>query len=146
MALAATITVGSAFTGIAVPIAASVSGVGAGFAVYASAARTATPDGQEFELPRRARAGRFVVDVTAKTASPSVVFTISGVDRTSGKTYPLFTSAAVTSTGTTVLKVDSALAAATNVAKDTLPPVIRIQAVHGNSDSITYSVSGLVTG
>ncbi|KPI09928.1 hypothetical protein OV450_3419 [Actinobacteria bacterium OV450] len=91
------------------------------------------------------RVGHFVIDVTAVTSSPSVVFTVSGVDRASGQIYTLLASAAVTGTGTTVLRIDSALTGSANlIAKDTLPPVIRVTATHGNSNSITYSVGAAV--
>lgn len=118
---------------------------GHAFSVYASAARTATPDTMEFDVPRR-RTLTLVIDVTAVTATPSVVFTIQGVDRVSGKTFDVLVSAAITGTGTTVLRVNDALTAAANtIAKDAIPPVIRITAVHGDADSITYSVAALTS-
>lgn len=121
-------------------------GVGNHFQVYSSTARTATPDTMEFELPRGTRFGHFVIDVTAITATPSVTFTISGVDRVSGKVYTILASAAITAVGTTVLKVGPGLTAATNsVANDVLPQVIRISASHLDADSITYSMAGAVS-
>lgn len=120
-------------------------GVGRSFAIFASAARTATPDTQEFELPAGTNYGHFIIDCTAVTATPSVVFTISGVDRLSGKVYTILASAAITGTGTTVLKVGPGLTAAANlVANDILPSVIRITATHGDADSITYSMGAHV--
>lgn len=110
------------------------------FEVYASAARTADPDTQELEVAGY-RGLHLVIDATAATSTPSVVFTILGVDRVSGKTYTILASAAITGAGTTVLRVGPGLTAATNlVASDVLPPVIRITAAHGDSDSLTYSV------
>jgi hypothetical protein len=109
--------------------------------VYASAARTATPDTVELELPGGVQYAQVVIDCTAAAATPSVVFTVSGVDRVSGKVYTLLASAAVTATGTTVLRIGPGLTAAANlVANDVLPPVIRFTATHGDADSITYSV------
>lgn len=120
-------------------------GAGTAFTVFASAARTATPDTSEIELPRGARQGIFVIDVTAATSTPSTVFSIYGVDRVSGKTFLLLASAAIVGTGTTVLRINDALTAAANtIAKDALPPVIRVDAVHGNANSQTYTVSGMV--
>jgi hypothetical protein len=120
-------------------------GVGQAFTIFASAARTATPDTEEFELPAGARYGVFVIDVTAATSTPSTVFTFSGVDRVSGKVYTILASAAIVGTGTTVLRVGPALTAAANlVANDVLPPVIRVTATHGNSNSQTYTVAGHV--
>ncbi|GIH07417.1 hypothetical protein Rhe02_54840 [Rhizocola hellebori] len=108
--------------------------------VYASAARTASPDTVELEVAGHIGM-HLTIDATAATATPSVVFSILGVDRTSGKTYVILASAAVTGTGTTVLRVGPALTAAANlVANDILPPIIRISAVHGDADSLTYSV------
>ncbi len=110
------------------------------FEVYASAARTADPDTQELAVAGY-RGIHLVIDCTAVTSTPSVVFTILGVDRVSGKTYTILASAAITGTGTTVLRVGPGLTAATNlVANDVLPPVIRISATHGDSDSATYTV------
>lgn len=120
-------------------------GVGPAFAIYASTARTATPDTAEFELPAGSKAGVFVIDVTAATSTPSTVFTVLGVDRVSGKTYTILASAAIVGTGTTVLRVGPGLTAAANlVANDILPPVIRISAVHGNANSQTYTMAGMV--
>ncbi len=110
------------------------------FTVFSSAARTATTNGSDLE----SRAGRgihVVIDVTAIASSPSVVFTIQGKDATSGKYYTILASAAITGTGTTVLRVFPGATAANNtIANDSLPGLWRIIATHGNSDSITYSV------
>lgn len=112
------------------------------FTVLASAARTATPDTQEFELVGHSASGlHVVIDVTAVTLTPSVTVNVSGVDRVSGKTYTLIESAAITAIGTTVLKVGPGLTAAANtVANDIVPSVIRVTATHADADSITYSV------
>lgn len=118
---------------------------GNSFTVLPSAARTATPDTEEFELPRGARSLVFVVDVTAVASTPSTVVKVSGVDRTSGKVYDILTSAALTGTGTTVYRVGPGLTTAANlVANDALPPVIRFTATHGNANSMTYSVGAHV--
>lgn len=83
-----------------------------------------------------------VVDVTAISAAPSVVFKIQGYDSVSGKTWDILTSAAVVATGTTVLKVFPGITTSANVAvSDVIPENIRIIATHGNTDSITYSVA-----
>ena len=110
------------------------------FEVYASAARTATPDTQELEVAGY-RGLHLIIDCTDATATPSVVFTIQGVDRVSAKVYTILASAAITGTGTTILRVGPGLTASANVvANDVLPPVIRILATHADTDSITYSV------
>jgi len=108
--------------------------------VFRSAARTATHSSPD--ISNYSGTGMVaVIDATAITATPSVVFTIEGKDPTSGKYYTILASAAIVATGTTVLRVHPDLTAATNtVAKDMVPAVWRITATHGDADSITYSV------
>lgn len=107
---------------------------------YASAARTATSNSIDFQNNDCSRL-TVVIDVTAISATPSVVFTIEGFDKLSGKYFTILASAAITGTGTTVLRVGPALTAAANlVANDQLPAFWRIKAVHGDADSITFSV------
>lgn len=109
--------------------------------VYASAARTATPDTQELELPGGVKYGAFVLDVTAVTATPSLTMKVEGVDRVSGKVWTILADAAVSTVSTSTLFIGPGLTAAANaVANDFLPPVIRITVTHGDADSATYSV------
>jgi len=109
-------------------------------AILASAARTATAASEIFTNSDY-RGIDVIIDVTAVTSSPSVVFTVQGYDITSGKYYTLLASAAITGTGTTVLRVyPGCIAAANAVANFALPRQWRVNAVPGNSDSITYSV------
>lgn len=112
--------------------------------VYASAARTATPTAATVTVGK-ARAVHLVIDVTAVTATPSVVCTVDGYDPVSGKYYNLLTSAALTDSGspyTRVLKIGPGLTASANlIANDVLPSVIRVTMTHGDADSITYSVA-----
>lgn len=112
------------------------------FALYPSAARTATPTAVVVDDGNRMRAGgHFIIDVTAIGAAPSVVFNIEAFDPASGKWYPLLASAAITAVGTTVLRIYPGVAAAANLAvSDALPQTWRMRPVHGNGDSITYSV------
>ena len=109
--------------------------------VLASAARTATPTKAVQSNPG-ARGLHLIIDVTAVTATPSVVFTIQGYSALGGDYYTVLASAAITATGTTVLRVYPGLTAAANtVANDVLPPAWAVDAVHGDADSITYSVA-----
>lgn len=109
--------------------------------VMASAARTATPDTEELEVPGGTKNMVLVVDTTAAGASPSTVVKVSGVDRTSGKIWDILASAAITATGTVTLSIGPGLAASANVsANAVVPPVIRVTATHGNGTSHTYSV------
>lgn len=83
-----------------------------------------------------------VIDVTAASLTPSVVFTIKGKSSLGSDYYTILASAAVTGTGQTVLKIYPGLATAANAAaNDVLPRVWRVEAVHGDTDPITYSVS-----
>jgi hypothetical protein len=108
---------------------------------YASAARTATPTAMADQTNLGHRGLHVVIDVTAVTADPSVVFTIQGKDSLSGKYYTLLASAALVTTGTVVLKVYPGITVAANLSvSDVLPRTWRVIAVHGDTDSITYSV------
>lgn len=107
--------------------------------IYESAARTADPEMKDQRI--RGRGLVVTIDVTAVSATPSVVFTIQGKDPASGKYRDILVSAAITATGTTVLRVYPGLTAAANtVASDVVDAVYRIRAVHGDADSITYTV------
>lgn len=106
--------------------------------VFASAARTATVS---VTMSTQCLGGVFIIDCTAVTATPSVVFTIAGVDPASDKAYTILASAAITGTGTTVLRIHPSFTAAANtIAKDVLPQALKITATHADADSITYSV------
>ena len=70
---------------------------------------------------------------------------IEGKDLISGKYYTVLASAAITGTGTTVLKVYPGITASANAsASDILPRTWRVTATHANTDSITYSVGASV--
>lgn len=116
------------------------------FTVAASAARAAANTYQwDFEN-FSGQSLIVVIDATALADTPSVVFTIQGIDPVSGKTWDILASAAVVATGTTVLRVSPHLTAAANtIAKDIVPARLRIKAVHADADSITYSVAAQYT-
>ncbi|MER5252907.1 hypothetical protein [Streptomyces sp. NPDC002855] len=116
-------------------------GVGHSHTVYASAARTATPDTEELELPKGTRFITAVIDVTAVTATPALTLKIEGVDRASGKVWTLIEDAAVSTVSTGTLHVGPGLTAAANVTANAMvPPVVRFTVTHGDADSATYSV------
>ncbi|AMV25513.1 hypothetical protein VT84_14030 [Gemmata sp. SH-PL17] len=108
---------------------------------FTSAARTTT--GNSGDLSNKQHRGlHLVIDATAATSTPSVVFTIQGKDPVSGQYYTILASAAITGVSTTVLRVYPALTAAANAtANDVLPQTWRVLATHGNANSLTYSVS-----
>lgn len=107
--------------------------------IFTRTARTATASAT---IPCESAQGLFYINVTAVTATPSVVFTIDGVSPTDpGTAYNILTSAAITGTGLTVLRVSPHLTAAANtIAKDILPAALKITATHADADSITYEV------
>ena len=110
--------------------------------VFPSTARTASPTAVEVENYIGASHLIVVIDVTAVSATPSVTFSIKGIDPISQKTWDILDSAAISATGTTILEVDDNLTGAPNsIAQDIVPPLVEISAVHGDADSITYSVS-----
>ena len=109
-----------------------------------SAARTATNNSGDISN-WTGRGAHITIDTTAAGTSPSTVFTVQGKDETSGGYYTILASAAITGTGTVVLRVYPGLTAATNVtANDILPKTWRVLATHGNSTSHTYSVGASV--
>ena len=106
-----------------------------------SAARIATNNSDDLTNSQH-RGCHVIIDVTDITATPSVVPTIQGKDSLSGKYYTLLVGAAITATGTTILKVYPGLTADANlVTNDIVPSKFRILMTHGDADSITYSVS-----
>lgn len=109
--------------------------------LFAKSARTATPTPATSAI--RSAQGLFLINVTAASATPSVVFTISGITPDEdGTIYTILASAAITGTGLTVLRVSPHLTAAANtIAKDILPNAIKVAPVHADADSITYTVT-----
>lgn len=115
--------------------------------VLASAARTTTTASSDL-TNYNGKQAHIVIDVTAIAATPSVVCTVQGKDAQSSQYYTILTSAAITGVSTTVLRVGPGLTAAANtVANDFLPRTFRVNCVHGDADSITYSIgASLVIG
>lgn len=108
--------------------------------VLASAARTATLSSATFNNGNY-RGASFIIDVTAITATPSVVFSIEGLDAVSGQFYTLLDSVAIVAVGTTVITVYPGLTPLANIdASALLPWQWRVTATHDDADSITYSV------
>lgn len=106
--------------------------------IFDKTARTAT---SSTTFSCRSPQGLFFINVTAVSATPSVVFGIAGVSPSGASTYTILDSAAITGTGLTVLRVSPHLTAAANtVAKDILPSEIKVTATHADTDSITYEV------
>jgi hypothetical protein len=109
--------------------------------LLASAARTATVNTAD-QRNRQHLGVRVHIDVTAASATPSVVFTIQGKDTITGDYYTLLASAAVTATGDTFLLIYPTVTAVANAAaNNVLPASWRVNCVHGDADSITYTVT-----
>lgn len=109
--------------------------------LFPSAARTATPTAKEFGAYGK-RGVRIVIDVTAVTATPSVVPTLAFKDDLSGKWVTLLTGNAVTAVGTTTLTIYPGVTASAAVAlSDFIHERMRLAMTHGDADSITYTVS-----
>ena len=114
--------------------------------LLSSAARTATV-ATAGQINKSKTGVIITIDVTAIAATPSVVFTIQGFDPVSGKYYTILASAAVTGVSTVTMRVFPGCTAAANVAaNDILPRDWRVNCVHGDADSITYTVSAILVG
>lgn len=114
------------------------------FPILPSAARTTTPDTVEFRT-EGAEGLIVAVAATAATDTPAVTVTVYGVlpDDT---TYEIGATAAITGTGVTVLMIHPALTAVSNAKISALiPDRIRVTAAHGDADSLTYSIYGVLT-
>lgn len=106
--------------------------------IFASVARTATSSAT---IPCKSGSGFFYINVSASAATPSVVFTIAGVDPGGDAVHTILESAAITGAGLTVLRVSPQLTASANaIAKDMLPSALKVTATHADADSITYSM------
>lgn len=94
--------------------------------------------------------GRGVVvtlDVTAIVSAPSITLSIQGKDPASGKYYDLLSGAAVATVSTNRYRVHPAITETANVdASDLVPFTWRVRVVHGNANSITYSIGYTVVG
>jgi hypothetical protein len=107
------------------------------------AARTATPTIADQSDPN-AEGLHVIINVTAVTATPSVVPTLQGKGPL-GTYYDLLVGTAITATGTTVLKLGPGIAPVANgAAADYLPDIWRVVMTHGDADSITYSVTAVL--
>lgn len=111
--------------------------------VLASAARTATVTTgiQSKAMNVTHRGVLIVIDVTAASATPSVVFTLQS-NNSDGLTWTDdLASAAITGTGTTLLLAHPDAPDRANVSENTaLGQKWRVKATHADADSITYSV------
>lgn len=109
--------------------------------VLQSAARTATNNSATF-TNRTARSLHLIIDVTVAPGGDTVTPKIEGYDPISGKFYTLLTGAAISTTGTNILKIGPGISASANAAAaDFLPAYWRVVMTHSAAGSFTYSVA-----
>jgi len=113
--------------------------------LLANAARTASVDSADF-VNHNATGAHFIINVSALSDTPSIVVTVQGLDDASDTYYDVLISTAITTTGTTVLKVHPGISPIVNgSANDMLPRTYRVSVTHADTDSITYSVGANLT-
>lgn len=105
-----------------------------------SAARAATTIFGNF-LNTNWRGLHIIINVTVIGADTLTV-SIEGFDAVTGLFYPLLTSLAISTTGTTVLKIGQGFTPIANAtANDLIPYITQVNAVHSGPDPITYSIA-----
>jgi len=106
---------------------------------FVKAARTATGTSGSLSIPWVGI--HVIIEVESISSTPSVVPTIRGLNKRTGNYYDILVGAAITSVGTTVLKIHPSILAVINLsAQDGLPSFIDIEMAHADTDSITYSI------
>ena len=111
--------------------------------LLASAARTATTATAD-QTNYNGRGVHIIIDVTA-IGAVTVTPTIQGKDPASGKYYSLLAATAISATGTVVLKVGPGIQPfVSQSAADMLPRTWRVNFVHSNANSVTYSAGAIV--
>jgi|SRR6267142_190948 len=85
-----------------------------------------------------------IIDITAITATGTIVVTIYGVDPISGKIYVILASAVLGAVSTTILKVGPGLTAAANlVANDIVPISWGVGVLVATAGPMTFSLGAL---
>jgi hypothetical protein len=110
-----------------------------------SAARIASPGDVDIRPPYDAAGVAITVDLTALTTAASLTLTVEGYDPTSGKTWVIATTAAISTVSTVTLRIHpndatAALANGVQTQQGQLAPHLRLHMVQGNANSTTYSV------
>lgn len=116
--------------------------------LLSSSARTATTSSAQIDSSDLTYKGvKAVIDITSVSTSGSVSLVLEGYDETLGKYFTLISSAALTSSGITVVNVHPDLTAVTNkIAQDFLTDKWKATVTHTGFDgtnpaSVTYAVS-----
>lgn len=109
--------------------------------LLASAARTATNSTAYKRAPKHVKGVRIYVEVTAASATPSVVFSIKVKNEIDDTYHLVLDSAAVTGISSNCYEVYPGNALVTNaVASRHIGDGFRVTATHADSDSITYAI------
>jgi len=108
-----------------------------------SAARTVTTDTSDQDNAG-GRGVHVIINVTANASVAGMTPSIQGKDPVSGVYYTLLAGAAITVTGTTVLKVYPGITASATAVSDALPKTWRVHMVAGDASSVTYSIGAEV--
>ena len=107
--------------------------------IAASAARSATTIFGNF-LNTNWRAAHYIINVTVIGAD-TLTIDIEARDVVSLVFYPILTSLAISTTGTTVLKIGQGFTPVPNLtANNMIPYITRVVATHSGADPITYSI------
>jgi hypothetical protein len=110
-------------------------------ALIASGAYTTTQTTADQVNSHGLKGGHFYINVSAVSGG-SITVHIQGKDPVSVTYYDLLVSAAITTTGFTVMKLYPGVPGNPNLtANDLLPHLWRVQAFANNASSITYSIS-----
>lgn len=105
--------------------------------VWPSASYNADQPAKLITVTEKYEAAHVVVDITA--GAPNLTVTLGGYDAFSKKTYSILTS--VLNSGTTVLRIDPALTAGANIAKDRVPYQLSVAVTQSGGVAATYSVA-----
>lgn len=115
-----------------------------GITLLASAARTATPINTADQVNLSWRGAHIIINVSAYTTG-TYTPTIQGKDPVTGNYYTLLAGAALSGTGTTIMRVYPGLTAAANVtANDFLPRTWRVTFMGSATPAMTFSVGGFL--
>lgn len=108
---------------------------------FPSLARTASANSADLKNNRFVGCN-VVIDMTAVTATGSIVFKLQALDSLSGKYYDIIEAAAITTVSTTVLRVYPGLTAIANLTvSEALPMDFRVTATAANAVTMTYEVN-----
>lgn len=109
--------------------------------IRALSATTSTYTSDDIVKDNKARGAHFIFVVSAVTGGSSITPKIQGKDKL-GNYYDILVGSAITSTGTTVLKIYPGIGVVANgSAADLLPLVYRVVVTNTGGGSYTYSVT-----